>query len=90
MNTELFPFQPYAIYKFKPGDIAYLWCLYKSVPVEVYSAYTSDKYNHCAAPHRRYVCVFIDDSKLCDVSEGELSKEPYIPEDEDYGEHNEI
>jgi hypothetical protein len=65
--------------KFFPGDrvniISYHGAI---VPVEVFSYYTSDKENHCASPHNRYVCFETEykggnmSFHLHDVSENEL------------------
>lgn len=71
-------------YKFKPNDkvkiMSYVGAE-EGVPVVVFSYYTSDKENHCAAPHNRYVC-YEENYKgngvvfyLHDVSENELVKQ---------------
>ena len=67
-------FEPYKIYKFKPKDLAYLWCLFEYDPVEVITPYTSDIYNHSAEPHRRYVVRDIKRNIIIDVAECELDK----------------
>jgi hypothetical protein len=68
-------------YKFKPDDKVKIMSYTGAedgFPVTVYAAYTSDKENHPAAPHNRYVC-FEDDLRsdsilghIHDVSENEL------------------
>ena len=66
-------------YKFKPDDKVKIMSYTGAedgFPVTVYAAYTSDKENHPAAPHNRYVCF--DEERgitawhLHDVSENEL------------------
>ena len=69
-------------YKFKSGDKVLIMSYVgweDGYPATVYSAYTSDKENHPAEPHNRYVCY--DDRtvsrvvfNLHDVCEGELIK----------------
>lgn len=70
-------------YKFKPNDKVLIMSYVgaeQGIPVVVYSFYTSDKENHCAAPHNRYVC-YVESYKgnvglsLHDVSENELVKQ---------------
>lgn len=69
-------------YKFKPSDKVKIMSYVGAetgVPVVVFSCYTSDKENHCAAPHNRYVCYEetrdIVEFYLHDVSENELSEQ---------------
>jgi len=66
-------------YKFKPDDkVKIVSYVGGEVPCVVYSVYTSDKENHIAAPHNRYVCYeenYKGDGVLFylhDVSENEL------------------
>lgn len=71
-------------YKFTPGDSAYLFNLDTLYPCKIYTAYTSDKYNHPANPHQRYVVVF-PSGKLGDIDEGSLVSVPEFRElTEDY------
>lgn len=66
-------------YQFKPGDkvniMSYVGAE-EGFLVTIYAAYTSDKENHPAAPHNRYVCFEegrgITAWHLHDVSENEL------------------
>ena len=68
-------------YKFNPGQEVMIMSYIggeEGYPVTVYSYYTSDKENHPASPHNRYVCyerTWKSDSVLFhlhDVSENEL------------------
>ena len=64
-------------YKFEPNqNVLMEGYVEMSLPATVISRYTSDRYNHCAPPHRRYVIVYSDADKYRrkydDVSEGEL------------------
>lgn len=66
-------------YKYFPGDkVKIVSYVGTTVDVVVCSYYTSDKENHCASPHNRYVC-FEPEYKgapisfhIHDVSENEL------------------
>lgn len=70
-------------YKFKPNDKVLIMSYVgaeQGVEVIVYTVYTSDKENHSATPHNRYVC-YEEIAKgdytfmyLHDVSENELQK----------------
>lgn len=69
-------------YKFKPNDKVKIMTYIGAedgVPVVVFSCYTSDKEDHCAEPHNRYVCYEeergIVEFHLHDVSENELVKQ---------------
>lgn len=66
-------------YKFKPNDKVKIMSYVGAedgLTVTVYCCYTSDKENHPASPHNRYVCC--DDERgvvawhIHDVSENEL------------------
>lgn len=71
-------------YKFLPGESAYAFNLNTLYPCKIYTAYTSDKYNHSASPHRRYVVVY-PSGKLGDIDEGSLVSVPEFRElTEDY------
>lgn len=70
-------------YKFKPDDkVTIASYVGTEVDCVIYSVYASDKENHCAAPHNRYVC-YEENWKgsqvlfhLHDVSENELVMRP--------------
>lgn len=70
---------PYRYYKFLSGDDAYvIWPLTDEVVAcKVICCYTSDKYNHEAAPHKRY-CVQITEGKFAgeiyDICELEITE----------------
>lgn len=67
-------------YRFKPGDNVWIMSYvgYESgIEAVVFSVYTSDKENHCAREHNRYVvyepsCLKGILYSLHDVSENEL------------------
>lgn len=70
-------------YKFKPDDKVLIMSYIGAedgFPATVYACYTSDKENHPAEPHNRYVCYDSERNEsvrgfhLHDVSENELQK----------------
>ena len=69
-------------YKFKPGDKVKVWNLIQwEHGYKIFTAYHTDKENHCADPHNRYVIVYEGSDKvnrpIDDVCENELQLEDY-------------